>query len=103
MVDRAEFIAGDDNDPAMQSRNQVQDGKAFCDGDQQPAGSFDKQNVATARDSMDVVHQAGYSQWALVFPGSDEWSDRLRKVSGVDLIDGQFVLLKRAQQCDILA
>jgi len=33
VVYRAQLIACDNNDPAVQARNQVEDGEMICDGD----------------------------------------------------------------------
>ena len=101
MIYRAEFIASDDDNPAAQAHDQIEDSEITCDWDQHSTGSFYEQDLTTAGDIPDVFKQGFHSDDAMVFSGGHEWGDRFREVKGVDLAQCQLVPLNRAKQTDV--
>ena len=71
--------------------------KPFPQGHQQSPDAFDQQTLAAAGDAINRLQNFRQGNRAVVSPGSDKWSKRLRKEKRSDLLGSQLAILGLVQ------
>ncbi len=70
--------------------DQIGDGKGFCEGDEEAAGTFDEQGIAVVFYVFDAPQDFFQRDFPAGFSERHEWSDGIAEIKRIRFVVGQF-------------
>lgn len=108
MIDGPQAVAGHNDDLeggvlSIQLGDQIGDSERLREGDEEAAGAFNEQAIASFFYGFDVLKDFFQRDFAAQFSERHKWSDRFAEIKRIRFVIGQFSRLKRLQESNICA